>query len=470
MALIEKGRHPRFAIGESSSPLANLLLEEICDRYDLHRVRPLSKWGTWQQAYPAIGCGLKRGFSFFRHEEGERFGRDTALRDQLLVGASPADAVADTHWFREDVDAFLVEEARSAGAEYFDGALLEGLSWSGCRADLQGQRAGARFALSAALVLDASGGSGFLPAALGLGRGSFPFLPATQGLYSHFTRVKRLDDLGSVVPPGMEPPYPVDDAAVHHIFPGGWIWVLRFGNGITSAGVAATDSLARELSLADGAPAWKRLLDRFPTVRDQFEGASAVRPFVHVPSLTYRIAPAAGAGWALLPSAAAFVDPLLSMGFPLTLLGVQRLAAILEEDWGTPRLADRLLAHGEATLAEADRAAHLIAALYSTFSPVQASNDFPLFAAVSMLYFAAASFSETVHRMGRPERAGSFLCGSLPGFGPDFESCCKAVLSRGPEEGEALVASIARTAGLLDEGGLFRPGRPGWYPAPSYTP
>ena len=31
--------------------------------------------------------------------------------------------------------------------------------------------------------------------------------------------------------------YPVDDAAVHHIFDGGWIWVLKFNNGITSAGL-----------------------------------------------------------------------------------------------------------------------------------------------------------------------------------------------------------------------------------------
>ena len=35
VALIERGRHPRFAIGESSTPLANLLLEELSDRYDL---------------------------------------------------------------------------------------------------------------------------------------------------------------------------------------------------------------------------------------------------------------------------------------------------------------------------------------------------------------------------------------------------------------------------------------------------
>src|SRR5712692_8636542 len=70
VVLLERGTHPRFAIGESSSPLANLLLEEIADRYDLPRVRPLAKWGSWQRTYPEIGCGLKRGFSFFAHAEG----------------------------------------------------------------------------------------------------------------------------------------------------------------------------------------------------------------------------------------------------------------------------------------------------------------------------------------------------------------------------------------------------------------
>ena len=35
------------------------------------------------------------------------------------------------------------------------------------------------------------------------------------------------------------PPYPPDDAALHHVFEGGWIWVLRFRSGIVSAGVIA---------------------------------------------------------------------------------------------------------------------------------------------------------------------------------------------------------------------------------------
>src|SRR5262245_59267084 len=64
VALIERGRHPRFVIGESTTPLTNLLLEELADRYDLPRLRVFSKWGTWQRARPDVSCGIKRGFTF----------------------------------------------------------------------------------------------------------------------------------------------------------------------------------------------------------------------------------------------------------------------------------------------------------------------------------------------------------------------------------------------------------------------
>jgi FADH2 O2-dependent halogenase len=66
--LLERDRHPRFAIGESSTPLANLLLEQLGERYDLKEIAALSKWGTWQKTHPELACGLKRGFSFYHHE------------------------------------------------------------------------------------------------------------------------------------------------------------------------------------------------------------------------------------------------------------------------------------------------------------------------------------------------------------------------------------------------------------------
>src|SRR5262249_4995480 len=102
--LIERGKHPRFVIGESTTPLTNLLLDELCSTYDLPEIRPLCKWGTWQQKKPQLVCGLKRGFTFYHHEFDRPFDSDTAERKQLLVGASPSDELADTHWYRPDFD------------------------------------------------------------------------------------------------------------------------------------------------------------------------------------------------------------------------------------------------------------------------------------------------------------------------------------------------------------------------------
>ena len=86
--LIERGRHPRFAIGESASPLAGILIEQLADRYDLPRVRPLSAFGTWQRTYPDVVCGLKRGFSYFRHEVRTPFKAFVIVRPMTALGAA----------------------------------------------------------------------------------------------------------------------------------------------------------------------------------------------------------------------------------------------------------------------------------------------------------------------------------------------------------------------------------------------
>ena len=68
VVIIERGTHPRFAIGESSTPLTNLYLQQIAQQYDLPQLLPFRRWGEWQREYPEVGCGLKRGFSFFHHD------------------------------------------------------------------------------------------------------------------------------------------------------------------------------------------------------------------------------------------------------------------------------------------------------------------------------------------------------------------------------------------------------------------
>ena len=55
--LLEKGKHPRFAIGESSTPLTNLLLEDLTTRYNLPALTPLAKWEPGNKRIPMLPAG-----------------------------------------------------------------------------------------------------------------------------------------------------------------------------------------------------------------------------------------------------------------------------------------------------------------------------------------------------------------------------------------------------------------------------
>jgi FADH2 O2-dependent halogenase len=472
VVLLERGLHPRFAIGESSTPLANLLIEELADRYDLPRLRPFSKWGSWQAARPEVACGLKRGFTFFRHDRDVAFVDSDAHERQLLVAASPHDAIADTHWYRPDFDHWLVREAEVEGAIHLDETRVTRVGFEGDLVSVDASRHGRTLRVHARFLVDASGPRGALYRALDLGDAPTAWLPPTQGLYTHFTGVTRWDAL---YPQTNTPPYGVDDAALHHVFPGGWMWVLRFNNGVTSAGVAVTDDISRELRLADGAPAWTRVLNALPSVRRQFADAEAVLPFVHAPRVAFRCRAVAGPQWALLPSAVGVIDPLLSTGFPLTLLGIGRLVEILDRTWSGHGRPEALEAYARDTQAELDATERLVAALYASMS------DFALFKRLALLYFAAASYAEAVRRLGHPERAPGFLLHADPRFGPALRACSLAALalppapSRSPS-GAALAATdgssargelieaIDRAIEPYDTAGLLDRSRRDWYP------
>ncbi len=456
--LIERGRHPRFAIGESSTPVANLLLEEISVAYDLPMMRPLCKWGTWQKQLPHLGCGLKRGFTFYHHQFRKTFSTNNDRQNQLLVGASPNEEIADTHWYRPDFDQYLMMQAQKLGVTYLDETLLTVAREETNGMVLTGTRHGEPMEISAEFVIDATGPRGFLHRALGLPEKSPAHFPPTQGLFSHFENVGALPEKFSM--PGRTPPYPPEHAAVHHVFPGGWIWVLKFNNGLTSAGVAATDAVANELNFKEGEPAWQRLLQKLPSVAEIFRHARATIPFVHSPRLSFQSGVVAGSRWALLPSAAGFVDPLLSTGFPLTLLGVQRLGEILKLGLKNPAFQKQLEDYSTQTTLELETAARLVGALYANM------NRFEVFKELSLLYFIAASFSETARRLGKPELADGFLLCRHPVFAKQFVEICEMANGNlSAEEIKIFSANIRAAIEPLDVAGLTDDSRHPWYPA-----
>ena len=188
------------------------------------------------------------------------------------------------------------------------------------------------------------------------------------------------------------------------------MWVLRFDNGVASAGISVESWLAEELNLSENEPAWGRFLAKFPTIGKQFEAAKPVQPFVYAPKLSYRTSQTVGEGWAMLPSAAAFVDPLFSTGFPLTLLGVERLGKIISESWGKSDFNDRLKTYEAITFEEADWTAKFIGSCFASF------RHFPLFSSNSMFYFAAASFSEMSRRLEKRYLVGRYLSADRKDF------------------------------------------------------
>ncbi len=446
VVLVEKGRHPRFALGESTTPLANFALERLADHYDLPDLRHLSTWGRWRAHLPHLRRGLKRGFTFYHHDRGEAYRNSDANEARLLVAASPSDAIADTHWLRQDVDHHLVERAVAEGVVYFDETLLDDVEL-GSRVRLAGHRQGERLRLTADYLVDGSGPSGLLAGALPLAS-TVDRVPFASGLlFSHFDHLGDFVEIarhgGAVMDPG---PYPDERAAVHHLLDDGWAYVLPFDHGTASAGFVLRDREA--LVGSDPAAAWQERLERYPSLAAQFAGARPLRPIRFVERIQHRLEQAAGERWFLLPHTYAFYDPLFSTGMAWSLLAVERLGLLFAGRHGDAPAYERQLAR------EADRIEQLIAAAYL------AMDDFELFAAVAQLYFATVSFTEVRQRLV-PE-SGEETPYAWQGFlgvgDPLLDGLFEEVLGRlregdaGPGFGEWLAKRLAprNIAGLAD--------------------
>lgn len=456
--LIDRGSHPRFAVGESSTPVANLILEGLARRYDLPRLAPLANYATWKRTYPQIGCGLKRGFSYFHHVLGHDFQPRKDRANELLVAASLTNEDADTHWLRADFDQFLAEEAVRMGIPYFPQTSIDSLQPRGTGWELTGATQ-ARSAstkddasagsdslrITADFIIDASGEGGFLAKQLGIQPHPAGLKTRSRGLYSHFRNVAPWSEVYAVRGGDVSGhPYPCDDAALHHVFDGGWMWVLRFDNGVTSAGFALDpDRFPRETSGPPEAE-WQAMMARLPAVAEQFASAEPIVPWRQTGRMQRRLSQAAGPNWVMLPNTAAFHDPLHSTGNTFTLVGIERLIGILERCWRRPvrteqgenpqyrapstdsselrhestssggtsilhaELAEELRKYDELVQQEVEFVDLVVSGSYAGF------REFERMIAMSMFYFATAIWSEEERRAGRVAQGAAYLSANRP--------------------------------------------------------
>jgi len=407
--LIDRARHPRFAIGESSTPIANLVLDDLARRYDLPRLLPLTAYGSWHATYPSVVCGVKRGFSFFTHEAGQPFVPDAAHANELLVTANSDDEHSDTQWLRSDVDRFLVQEVERAGLRVLDETditetdVRDSDGWI-----LRGHRGATPVSITARFLIDATGEAGFLRRSLGLTDDVSSVRTRSRAVYSHFVGVEpwhdRLAALGGRV---ADHPFCCDDAAQHHVLDGAWLWILRFNNGVTSAGVVIDEGRHPDAPSVSPEREWHEWLDRYPSVASLFRHATVAQTpgaLRRTGRLQRRVNTVVGRHWALLPHTAGFVDPLLSTGIAHTLCGIERLMRVVERCWGDERFPSELRRYEAAVLAELTLIDELVSGCYASF------GRFRLLTAYSMLYFAAATSYEHRRLATHDEFHGLFLC------------------------------------------------------------
>ena len=401
VVLLERGKHPRFAIGESSTPLANLSLERLGIRYGLADCYNLATHGRWLAHFPEIRRGLKRGFTYYRHHPDQPFADRGVDSERLLVAASPHDLLSDTHWLRADVDNHFVREAVAAGVDYRDGVELTSADVTPDSVRLSGRRNGSGFELRANFLIDASGPGGFLARQLSIPSALEKTETRSALVFSHFDGVRQMNDVVPGIPEG---PYPDDWAAVHHVIDEGWMYSLRFDHGVTSAGFLLTPSGVASLKSAvtpDADRLWHALLQRYPTLASAFGAATPLMPIAFHPLIQHRLTRAASERWALMPHAYAFVDPLFSTGIAWGLRAVERLALAFESAASERRVPGlEVLTRYDASLAaEADQIDLVVAGAY------EAMAHFDLFAAQAMLYFATVSFAEVSQRLTPKESA-----------------------------------------------------------------
>lgn len=330
--LLDSEAHPRFAIGEATTPDTNLRLKLLSVKYDVPEIDHLSAFEPLRDnVSPA--CGVKRAFSFLYHREGQE---QQPLESQQYPTLAPPMG-ADCHFFRQDTDAYMLTVALKYGARVRQQTRVSEIELGDDEVSVTTQK-GDTF--KAAYLVDATGMRSVLAEKLKLredpvGR----FRTNSRAIYTHMVGVKPYDQVGAPRSVhGLK--YPLSQSTLHHIFEGGWFWVIPFDNHkestnpLCSVGLLLNRELHPETRMDPEEEFWS-YVRKFPHMLRQFENAQPIRNWISTGRLQYSSRTITGRRWCLLSHAGFFIDPLYSSGLALTTATVDLLSRQLLESFRT---------------------------------------------------------------------------------------------------------------------------------------
>jgi FADH2 O2-dependent halogenase len=318
--LVDSGTHPRFAVGESTIATTTQTLEVLALRYDVPELNHLTSISEISQ-HVMPSCGVKRNFGYVYHREGQQ--QNVAERNQALV-------VNEVHYFRQDVDAYMLHIAARYGCRVHQHTMIEDV-----RIDKDGVDVVAKSGLKirAKYIADGAGFRSPLADKLGLREKPTRCKTHARGLFTHMIDVPPFDEVHPV-PAEAKQPVPWHQGTLHHIFDGGWLWVIPFNNTPESKNQLISIGLMLDTRKfpktdMDGDTEFAEFLKRFPSIAPQFTKARSVREWVSADRIQYSSSECVGDRFCLLSHAAGFIDPLFSRGLFNTMQTTNVLADLL---------------------------------------------------------------------------------------------------------------------------------------------
>lgn len=434
--VFEGGTHPRFTIGESMILETSEAMRALAEFYDV----PELAYYSSENFYPYIGTshGVKRHFSFVHHTAGQKV--DVRHSLQAVIPRLPYGH--EIHIQRQDSDYFLTSVAISYGATVLQSTLIQDITVYAESVEVltsKGQTYQAEY------VIDAGGMKSILANKLGWRHRDC--LAHSRTIFTHMVDVPCFNNAG---PTRQEfgHPFPLSEGTLHHIFKGGWLWIIPFNNHpaatnpLCSVGLQLDPRLYPQRSDLSPEAEFFDFVRQFPDLHAQLKNARSVRDWTRIDRLQYSAHHIVGDRFALLAHAAGFIDPLYSKGLYITHASIFLMADLLLKARQTGDYTAQAFAPLETmTLNYVKMHDRLVASSFKAWS------HYKLWQAYSVLWLLGAylEYLRLITNRFRSQNRAEYLAYMRPhrlaggGFGPFFviQEKIDALIDRVNPEDEA---------------------------------
>jgi FADH2 O2-dependent halogenase len=317
VAIVDTGQHPRFALGESLLKPTVYWMRLLAERFNVPQLNILASLDKIT-ADIAPTSGAKKCFGFVRHEAG-----NTNIVDRWWSNI-PIDYETETsegHLFRQDIDAYLFNQATEACQLVIPGAKIDAIDISSNSVNVIVNDK----SLTAKYLIDCAGYKSPIAEKFTLRETPPRFKTNSRSIFTHMNNVNRFDDCDS----GPQPAIDWHDGTLHHILDDAWVWVIPFNNHensrnpLVSVGVTFTGKLLQNGKSPE--QEWTELLIQYPALGLQFSTAKIVRPWIGTGRLSYSSKQATGKRYCLFGQSYGGIDALYSRGLLNTMQSIYLL-------------------------------------------------------------------------------------------------------------------------------------------------